>query len=164
HRPAVRRALRVPPPGNAARARAGMSRAPLSADARRVVAAQALRAFAYGFGALLLGTTLKRRGFSSTEVGVVLGAVVAGTIVSSLPGDQSFFWLFVPVALAGAVVARALSASLEAPVTTGPPTGRTRRGPSRPTVVRRAALFATDAFGGGFVVQAFIAYWFSVKF
>jgi len=27
-----------------------------------------------------------------------------------------------------------------------------------------AALFATDAFGGGFVVQAFIAYWFSVKF
>src|SRR5439155_24970336 len=84
HRPAVRRALRVPPPGDAARARAGMSRAPLSADARRVVAAQALRAFAYGFGALLLGTTLKRRGFSSTEVGVVLGAVVAGTIVSSL--------------------------------------------------------------------------------
>jgi hypothetical protein len=33
-------------------------RPPLSADARRVVAAQAVRAFGYGFGALLLGTTL----------------------------------------------------------------------------------------------------------
>src|SRR5439155_8266171 len=237
-----------------ARARAGMSRAPLSADARRVVAAQALRAFAYGFGALLLGTTLKRRGFSSTEVGVVLGAVVAGTIVSSLavarwsdqvgrrrcyvvlylllgvsgavfalsgnlvlliavaltgalstdivdnapftsleqamlatelggrerirgfglynavaaaagslgalaaggpallrthvpslPADQRFFLVFVPVALAGAAVARALSPSIEAPVPAGRPTGRTRLGPSRPTVVRLAALFATDA-------------------
>lgn len=32
---------------------------------------------------------------------------------------------------------------------------------SRPIVVRLAALFATDSFGGGFVVQSFVAYWFA---
>jgi len=48
------------------------------------VAAQALRAFAYGFGALLLGTTLERRGFTSAQAGMVLSAVVAGTVASSL--------------------------------------------------------------------------------
>jgi MFS family permease len=248
-------------------------RPPLSADARRVVAAQAVRAFGYGFGALLLGTTLKQRGFGSTEVGLVLGAVVAGTITASLavarwsdqvgrrrcyvalflmlgvagavfalagnvvlltvvaltgvlstdiidngpftsleqamlateqagrerirgfglynaiaaaagsigalaaggpallrrylpslPSDQRFFLLFVPVGLAGAAVAWSLSSRVEAPAV-APGADRPRGlGRSRPTVVRLAALFATDAFGGGFTVQAFIAYWFSVKF
>jgi predicted MFS family arabinose efflux permease len=32
------------------------------------------------------------------------------------------------------------------------------------TVERLAALFALDAFAGGFIVQAFIAYWFSLRF
>ena len=31
-------------------------------------------------------------------------------------------------------------------------------------VARLAALFALDAFAGGFVVQAFVAYWFSLRF
>jgi predicted MFS family arabinose efflux permease len=35
---------------------------------------------------------------------------------------------------------------------------------SRPTVLRLAALFAVDSFAGGFVVQSFIAYWFTVQF
>jgi MFS family permease len=237
------------------------------------VAAQALRAFAYGFGTLLLGTTLRRRGFGSTEVGFVLSAVVVGTIISSLavarwsdqvgrrrcyvglyvllgvagvafalsgsvvvlviaalsgalstdivdngpftsleqamlatelegrerirgfglynavaaaagslgaltaggpsllrqhvpslPADQRFFLLFVPVAVAGAAVAWALSPGVEVAPSTDDRARRTRLGPSRPTVVRLAALFATDAFGGGFVVQAFIAYWFATRF
>src|SRR5260370_12651936 len=56
----------------------------LPADARRILAAQALRAFAYGFGAVLLGVTLRQRGYSAGLVGVVLTAVVAGTVVASL--------------------------------------------------------------------------------
>ena len=32
------------------------------------------------------------------------------------------------------------------------------------TVERLVALFALDAFAGGFIVQAFIAYWFSLRF
>lgn len=247
-------------------------RPPLSPDARRVVAAQALRAFAYGFGALLLGTTLKARGLSSTEVGVVLACVVAGTIVMSVavaswsdrigrrsfyvglylalgaagavyaltanvvvlalvalagvlstdivdngpltsleqamlatdlarreqirgfglynavaaaagslgalaaripgsvrhawhsaPSNQRYFLLFVPVAAAGAVVAATLSPAMEAP-NRAAGQGRSRLGKSKPTVVRLAGLFSADAFGGGFVVQSFIAYWLAAKF
>ena len=48
----------------------------LSCDSRRILCAQGLRALLYGFGSVLLGVTLQRRGFSSTEVGVVLAAVV----------------------------------------------------------------------------------------
>ena len=35
---------------------------------------------------------------------------------------------------------------------------------SRTTVMKLSALFALDAFGGGFVVQAFTAYWFHLRF
>jgi MFS family permease len=35
---------------------------------------------------------------------------------------------------------------------------------SRPVVLRLSALFALDAFGGGFVVQALLAYWFVLSF
>jgi len=35
---------------------------------------------------------------------------------------------------------------------------------SRAVVTKLAALFALDSFGGGFVVQSFVAYWFSLRF
>ena len=35
---------------------------------------------------------------------------------------------------------------------------------SQRTVARLSALFALDAFGGGFIVQTLIAYWFHVRF
>ena len=41
------------------------------------------RAYAYGLGAVLLGSTLDRHGFSSTEVGIVLAAVLTGTVITS---------------------------------------------------------------------------------
>jgi MFS family permease len=253
-----------------------VSAPPLSSDARRVLAAQALRAFGYGFGAVLLGATLDERGFTSTQVGLVLTAVVAGTALASLavgrwgdrigrrrsyvglylalavvgvvfstssplwalmlvalsgalstevvesgpftsleqsmlaselvghqrvrgfgiynavatasgalgalaaglpdavhrtwtdaPANERWFLLFVPVALAGAAVAASLSADVEAePVepTSDRPRGSAQLGRSKPTIVRLAGLFAMDSFGGGFVVQAFIAYWLATRF
>jgi predicted MFS family arabinose efflux permease len=90
------------------------ARARLPSDARRILWAQALRAFAYGFGAVLLGSTLDRRGFSAFEVGLVLAAVVAGTVVSSIVvgrwGDRfgrrrAYAVLYVALALAGVVFA-----------------------------------------------------------
>ena len=37
-------------------------------------------------------------------------------------------------------------------------------GPSRGNVLRLAGLFSIDSFAGGFVVQAFVAYWFHTRF
>jgi predicted MFS family arabinose efflux permease len=37
-------------------------------------------------------------------------------------------------------------------------------GPSRSNVFRLASLFAIDAFGGGFVVQAFLVFWFHRRY
>lgn len=248
----------------------------MSADARRVLAAQALRAFAYGLGAVLLGATLDERGLSAFEVGLVLAAVLAGTVIASLavarwadgvgrrrwyaglygvlvvtgivfayagsawalvavallgglstevvesgpftsleqamlageldrrrlargfgvynaiataagslgalaaaavgplrevwsqaPGEPRFFLVFVPVGLAGVAMAGRLSPSVERPPTMAmtPASGpRPSLGESRPVVARLAGLFALDSFGGGFVVQAFVAFWLAERF
>jgi MFS family permease len=252
----------------------------ISRDARLVLAAQAVRAFAYGLGAVLLGTTLAERGLSSLAAGVVLAAVVAGTVLTSLavarwgdrvgrrrfyaalyaalavvgivfayasllwllvlvaltgalstevvesgpftsleqsmlatelsgpsrvrgfgvynavataagslgaltaalpgllrhvwtgaPADERWFWLFAPAAVAGFILARRLSPTIEAkrvkagssdePVVQAP---AGRLGPSRPVVRRLSGLFALDSFGGGFVVQSFIAFWLTRRF
>lgn len=256
-----------------------------SPDTRRVLLAQALRAGGYGFAAVLLGSTLETRGFSPTNVGVVLAAVLAGSVVASLalarwadrwgrrrsyvalyvllaltgavfaeanavwllagvallgalstevvesgpftsleqamlasdltgrerirgfgvynavaaasgslgalaaalpdaalrmwpggPTPQRWFWLLVPIALAGALVAWTLSPDVEAPragevAVVGVGRGLANEGePPRPTaragpVIRRlAVLFALDSFGGGFVVQAFVAYYLTARF
>ncbi len=37
-------------------------------------------------------------------------------------------------------------------------------GPSRGIVLRLAGLFTIDSFAGGFIVQAFVAYWFHTRF
>jgi len=93
----------------------------LTRDARLVVAAQAARAFAYGLGAVLLGATLDERTYSSLEVGVVLGSVLAGTVIASLVigrhGDavgrrRCYRALYALLALTGVVFAYASSAWL----------------------------------------------------
>jgi len=234
-------------------------------DVRRIIAAQAVRAFAYGFGAVLLAATFKTQHWSSTRIGALLTAVLAGTALFSFlagrygdrigrrrfyvflfidlavvgtvfatttrfwilfgaalagalstdviesgpftsleqamipsaaePGkstrvfgtynavaalagstgalaaggpellrrashthvaDQRAFLLFIPVGIIGAILAATLSDRVE-------PKRSERRASlhrSRPTVVKLAALFAADSFGGGFVIQTFIAYWF----
>lgn len=103
-------------------------------------------------------------------VGVALfGALAVGlpelarSIWSDAPGDQAWFLVLVPAALAGAVVAASLSVDVEAPPR---PPGKTRSRltRSRRTVFRLSGLFALDSFGGGFVVQAFLAYWLSTRY
>jgi MFS family permease len=243
----------------------------VNADIRRILAAQGLRAFVYGFGAVLLGVSLDERDWSNVQVGGLLMAVVAGGAMMSLaigrfgdrfgrrrwyallfvglaaagavyafadqfwllllvaltgtlsidvvdsgpftsleqamlpsglgtsettrvfsvynavaalvgstgallaggpalirewwggaPDDERFFLLFVPVALAGAALAATLSPRVEAS-----PGARGAQRPlerSRDNVRRLAALFALDAFAGGFIVQSFIAFWFSSQY
>jgi predicted MFS family arabinose efflux permease len=232
------------------------------ADLRKILWIQGLRAFAYGFGVVVLGTALVRSGFSKVQVGLIFTSMLAGMALASvavgLLGDRlgrrrlyagllvlmgvvgvvfafsGTWWLLVLVALTGtmstdanesgpitsleqamigsapassrvhvfgrynaiaylagalgslaaggqafahlnsgsagqrwlmvfpivavpcAVLALRLSAEME---TAG---GRTSRPleRSRGTVKKLSALFATDAFAGGFVVSAFIVYWF----
>jgi MFS family permease len=232
----------------------------LTGDAWRILAVQALRAFAYGLGSVLIGVTLARHGLSGFEVGLVLGALLAGVALASIAvahtggrvGRRRWYaGLFVVLGIAGAVFALTdatwalILAALTGTVSTevvesgpftsleqamlpnavaeGDPTrlfgtyntvaalagslgalaagatvyldvrpqrlllayavvgvvgallalglsdavevvDRTVRRPlrrSRGIVRRLSALFALDSFGGGFVTQAFIAYWFA---
>jgi len=239
----------------------------MNPDVGRVFFAQALRALVYGFGSVLLGASLDTRGWSSTQVGALLTAIVAGTAIMSiavgtladrfgrrrfyaalflglavsgvafalvssfwvlaavalsgtlstdvvesgpftsleqailptgldagtmtrvfgtynsiaslagsagalaaggpallrsalpsLPADERFFLAFVPAGILGAVLASRLSDRVEVearPSGLGLPLHA-----SRANVARLAGLFAVDAFGGGFVIQSFIAFWF----
>ena len=86
----------------------------LSPDARRILAAQASRAFAYGLGSVLIGLTLAERGLSNAAVGVVLASLLAGSALVSVMiarrGDsvgrrRCYELLFVAMALAGTVFA-----------------------------------------------------------
>ena len=233
----------------------------LTGDARRILAVQALRAFAYGLGSVLVGVTLSRRGLSGFEVGIVLAALLAGVALASIAiartgnriGRRRWYaslllvmaaagavfaltgslWLLVLAALTGTVSTEVVEsgpftsleqAMLPSAAGGGAPTrlfgtyntvatvagslgalaaaatalldvepqrlllvyvvvgvagasltrglseaidarsGAARTAPltrSRGVVRRLAGLFALDSFGGGFVTQAFIAYWFT---
>jgi MFS family permease len=97
-----------------------------------------------------------------------LGALAAGgpAVFQDALGiastSQRLFLVFVPVGLLGALIARSLSPRVE-------PTSPTieARVPlqrSRGQVLGLSALFVTDSFGGGFVIQSFIAFYFARRF
>jgi MFS family permease len=56
----------------------------LAADLRRILAVQAVRAFLYGFGAVILGASLAASGASDLAVGVLGAAILAGMALSAL--------------------------------------------------------------------------------
>jgi len=235
-------------------------------DAQRIFFVQALRAFVYGLGSVLIGVTLADLGFSGVQVGLVISALVAGSALVSILlaryGDRvgrvrCYVALLVVMALAGTVFAltdsvwplvlAALTGTLSTEVVeSGPftsleqamlPSAAERHDPtrlfghyntiatlagslgalaaigtrlvdvepqrfllayplaagaaivvavglspavdsrgavttpqpkrplqkSRGIVARLSALFALDSFGGGFVTQAFLAYWFTER-
>lgn len=86
----------------------------LDGDVRRLIAAQGLRAFGYGFTAVFLGRMLAAHAVSPTKVGLLLATVIAGSALSSLVFGRysdrwgrrrSYGWLYVAIALAGVIVA-----------------------------------------------------------
>jgi MFS family permease len=69
-----------------------MSAVDLASDLRRILGIQAVRAFLYGFGAVVLGTSLAARGASDVEVGLLGAAILAGMAIAAiavgLAGDR----------------------------------------------------------------------------
>jgi MFS family permease len=60
------------------------TKAGIERDLQRILAVQALRAFAYGFGTVILPTALLASGLSDFQVGVVFTAMLAGMAVSAI--------------------------------------------------------------------------------
>jgi hypothetical protein len=113
-------------------------------------------------------------GSLATAVGSLCGGVASELLQArGVTGADSYRLVVVAYGIAGLVLAvlfSRLSPSTEVPVErTASPAGGTpptRFGlhRSRGTVYRLAVLFALDAFGGGFVMQGVVAYWFHVRF
>jgi predicted MFS family arabinose efflux permease len=98
-----------------------------------------------------------------------IGALAAGgpdffrRYFPALPASQRFLLAFPVIGVAAALLALRLSRQLER----GEELTAQKRFPlvrSKRTVAGLAGLFAIDSFGGGFVVNAFIVFWFQRKF
>ena len=117
----------------------------------------------------------RTRGFGTynavaTAAGSV-GALAAGgpellrRVWPGAPIDQRFFLLFVPVALAGAVVAGTLSSRGGSRTATATRAGTGGAGAiSSGCAAAVRAVRVSTVLGGGFVVQSFIVYWLAVEF
>jgi MFS family permease len=95
------------------------------------------------------------------------GALAAGGpsalrgVLPALPPDQRWLLLMPVGAAACVVLAMRLSSGVEVEAV---PAGARGLHRSRSIVQRLAALFALDAFAGGFIVQSFIVYWFGRQY
>src|SRR5262245_9401946 len=86
----------------------------MSHDLRLILAVQALRAFAYGFGSVLLGASLAASGLTPGQVGLIFAAIIAGMATGSLAVGRyadrlgrrrSYLGLLAVMGMAGAVFA-----------------------------------------------------------
>ena len=103
-----------------------------------------------------------------------LGALASGALVQGLlragSGElasyRAVLYVYAGIGVILALLFTRLSAAVEAPRRAPSHALRSRFGlhRSRGTVLRLSGLFALDAFGGGFVIQGLLAYWFHLRF
>jgi len=111
------------------------------------------------------------------SVASALGALAAGYLTGALQrmwtpldGYRAVVVGYAAVGVVLALVVRAASPAVEAPAAVAraasPSIAARFSGlhQSQRVVLKLSALFALDAFGGGFVVQSFAAYWFYLRF
>ncbi len=112
-------------------------------------------------------------GSLATAFGSLCGGMASGVLQAhGVTGADSYRPVVIAYGVAGlllAVLFSRLSPAAEVPPehrNDAPEAPRSRLGlhRSRGIVYRLAALFALDAFGGGFVMQSVVAYWFHVRF
>jgi MFS family permease len=100
------------------------------------------------------------------------GALCGGLLVQGLRDGgmdtvNAYRALVIGYALIGIALAFVfwrMSDKVEAPAAAAAPTGMFGLGQSHNIVLGLSALFALDAFAGGFVIDSFLAYWLTAKF
>jgi len=106
-------------------------------------------------------------GIASGSVGALFAggvAALSGQLgVDPLLAHRWLFGAYAVGALAALVIAFGLSPAVELG---SPPALKSALGihQSRRIVFRLTALFGMDSFGGGFIVQSIVAYWFTLRF
>lgn len=102
-------------------------------------------------------------------VATALGSLCAGLLTQAgysstmpIPNARHVIWMYAAIGVGLAFLFSRLSTSAE--VSPGSSSDFWGIRHSRPVILRLAALFALDSFGGGFVVQSFVAYWFHLRF
>jgi len=112
-------------------------------------------------------------GASATALGALAAGYATHALQTSWAPVDSYRAVVVAYALIGVALAAIFSGAspaVEADTSSRPigdrPIAARLSGidRSRPVVVKLAALFSLDSFGGGFVVQSFAAYWFYLRF
>ena len=110
-------------------------------------------------------------GFTANALGALAGGAIAhGLQVRGWAPPESYralLWLYAAFGGALLVIFSRLGRAIEAPRAgraAGLPAAWHGLREAKGRVARLSALFALDAFGGGFIVQSFVAYWFHRKF
>ncbi|MEA2519000.1 MAG: hypothetical protein QOF49_1080 [Chloroflexota bacterium] len=111
-------------------------------------------------------------GYVATAVGALAaGFLSQGLLDAGLVAVDAYRSIVIGYAVVGVVMAIVfwrVGSAVEAPVAPQEGDGIARRlglgDRSRGIVARLSALFAIDAFGGGFVPQSLMAYWFHLRF
>lgn len=109
-------------------------------------------------------------GFSANALGALAGGWLAQGLQSGgMDAAESYrtaMWVFPLCGVLLLVITLRLEPPIEIERTRNAPTGPGWLGlsQSRGIVLRLSGLFAVDAFGGGFIVQSFIAWWFHLRF
>jgi len=92
-----------------------------------------------------------------------LGSLCGGFVSQGMHSGRAVMFLYASAGLFLLLLFQRLSPTAEAP-----PSGSTKTllglGSSRGVVFKLSALFAMDSFGGGFVVQSLVAYWFYLRY
>lgn len=110
-------------------------------------------------------------GYVATALGALAGGGLTEACVragwTELAGYRAVFWLYGGLGAALLIGFLMVSPAVELPVSPDlPASDRTWFGlrQSRKIVLKLSALFALDAFGGGFAMQTMLAYWFHQRF
>jgi len=103
-----------------------------------------------------------------------LGALAGGALIQGLRGAgyeelasyRAVLYLYAGIGVILGLLFTRLSPAIEAPPCAATTTMSSRFGlhRSKKTVFKLSGLFALDAFGGGFVIQGLLVYWFHLRF